>query len=64
MGILVRESLPAGIPVTVSHGYGELNGTVRHSLHVIDATFIGVEFDEVTKNSILHLKPELLVHKP
>ena len=64
MGILVREFLPAGIPVTVSHGSGELNGTVRHSSQVIDATFIGVEFDEPTKNSIQHFKPELLVHKP
>lgn len=64
MGILVQESLPVGIPVTVSYGYGELKGTVRHSLQVIDATFIGMEFDEITKNSIRHLKPERLLHKP
>jgi hypothetical protein len=64
MGILVHEFLPVGIPVTVSYGYGELNGTVRHSSQLIDATFIGIEFDEITKNSILHLKPELLIREP
>lgn len=61
MGILVHDALPVGTPVTVSYGYGELTGTVRHSSQLIDATFIGVEFDETSKNSILHFQPELLI---
>ena len=64
VGILVRESLPIGIPVTISHGHGEWNGIVRHSSQLIDATFIGVEFNETTKNSVIHFKPEVLSRKP
>jgi hypothetical protein len=63
MGILVHDALPVGTPVTVSYGYGELTGIVRHSSELIDATFIGIEFDEASKNSILHFLPELLIRE-
>jgi PilZ domain len=63
MGILIHDALPVGTPVTVSYGYGELTGTVRHSSQLIDATFIGIEFDEASKNSILHFQPELLIRE-
>ncbi len=63
MGILVQEPLPVGAPISISYGYGELGGTVRHSAQVPDGTLIGVEFDEASKNSILHFQPELLIRE-
>jgi PilZ domain len=63
MGVLVYDALPVGTPVTISYGYGELSGAVRHSSEVIDGTLIGIEFDEASKNSTLHIQPELLIRE-
>jgi hypothetical protein len=64
MGILVHDALPVGTPVTITYGYGQLSGTVRHSSELIEGVFIGIEFDEFSKNSTLHFQPELLIYGP
>jgi hypothetical protein len=63
MGILVYDDLPVGTPVTVTYGYGELRGVVRHSSARNRCIFIGIEFDELSRNSMLHFQPELLIRE-
>jgi hypothetical protein len=63
MSILVYDDMPHGTVVTVTYGYAELGGTVRHSSRRHNGIFIGVEFDELSKNSILHFQPELLIRE-
>ena len=63
MGILVYDDLPVGTPITVTYGYGELGGTIRHSSTRDHGVFIGIEFDEVSRNSKLHFQPELLIRE-
>jgi PilZ domain-containing protein len=63
MGILVHDDLPVGTPVTVTYGYGELGGIIRHSSARNPGVFIGIEFDEFSKNSMLHFQPELLIRE-
>jgi hypothetical protein len=61
MGLLVYDDLPVGTPVTVTYGYGELRAVVRHSSNRDHGIFIGIEFDEFSRNSMLHFQPELLI---
>ena len=63
MGILVHDDLPVGTPITVTYGYGELGGIVKHSAPKDHGVFIGIEFDEVSRNSMLHFQPELLIRE-
>jgi PilZ domain len=63
MGILVYDDLPVGTPVCVTYGHGELSGIVRHSSAKDHGIFIGIEFDEFSRNSILHFQPELLIRE-
>jgi hypothetical protein len=63
MGILVYDDLPVGTPVTVTYGYGEVSGIVRHSSPREHGRFIGIEFDEFSKDSVVHFHPELLIRE-
>jgi hypothetical protein len=63
MGILVYDDLPLDTRVTVTYGFGELGGTVKHTSSRDPGIFVGIEFDEVSKNSILHFQPELLIRE-
>ena len=63
MGILVHDDLPVGTPITVTYGYGELSGIVRHSAPKDHGVFISIEFDELSRNSMLHFQPELLIRE-
>lgn len=63
MGVLLSHALPTGTVVTITYGEGELKGTVRHNSQLIDGQFVGIEFDEASKDSALHFQPELLIHE-
>lgn len=63
MGILVYDDVPLDTRVTVTYGFGELGGTVKHTSTRETGIFVGIEFDEVSKNSILHFQPELLIRE-
>lgn len=63
IGILVYDDLPVDTKVTVTYGFGELGGTVKHTSTRDAGILVGIEFDEVSRNSILHFQPELLIRE-
>jgi hypothetical protein len=63
MGVLLYDDLPVNTRVTVTYGFGELGGIVKHTSTRDTGIFVGIEFDEVSKNSIIHFQPELLIRE-
>jgi PilZ domain len=62
MGLIVQEDLPVGTSVTISYGEEEeLTGVVRHHSERAEGYFLGIEFEDSSKDSILHFHPDLLV---
>jgi hypothetical protein len=63
MGIRVDHPLPVGTSVTICYDSpnGMLTGTVRHHSKGLDGHFLGIELDGLSKDSMLHFQPELLV---
>ncbi len=62
LGLVVDHPLPPGTPVRIAYGEDSLlRGTVKHHSERDGNHYIGVEFDEDSRNSTLHFQPELLV---
>jgi PilZ domain len=62
MGVIVQNDLPVGTSVTISYEEEEeLTGVVRHHSEREEGYFLGIEFEDGNKDSILHFHPDLLV---
>jgi hypothetical protein len=62
MGVIVQNDLPVGTSVTISYGEeDELAGVVRYHSQTEEGYFLGIEFEDGSKDSILHFHPDLLV---
>jgi PilZ domain len=62
MGVIAQDDLPVGTSVTIAYGeQEELTGVVRHHSEREDGYFLGIEFEDSSKDSILHFHPDLLV---
>lgn len=62
LGVLVQEDLPVGTSVSISYeGEEELTGVVRHHSEREEGHWLGIEFEDSSKDSLLHFHPNLLV---
>lgn len=57
----VEHPIPAGTPIAILYGDGELLGTIRHCRHQDCGYFLGVELSENSRWSSQHYKPEHLL---
>ena len=62
MGVIVQHDLSVGTSVTISYEEDKnLTGVVRHHSEQAEGYFLGIEFEDGSKDSILHFHPDLVV---
>ena len=61
LGIIMDQTLPVHTKVTISYGEEELTAFVRHCHAHENGYFVGLEFDEESRNSTAHFQPDLLI---
>jgi hypothetical protein len=62
MGIIVQNDFSVGTSVIISYEEEEnLAGVVRHHSEREEGYFLGIEFEDSSKDSILYFHPDLLV---
>ena len=53
-GTIVDDAIPSGTTVAMTYGVSELTAVVRHCTVMEDGYFIGLEFVENSRASVLH----------
>ncbi len=61
LGVVMDQLLPLHTKVTISYGEEELTGVVRHCHALENGYFVGIEFDQESRNSTAHFQPDLLI---
>lgn len=61
MGVVISNPIAVGTTVTITYGEEDLVGIIRHQSPRDEGHLIGIEFEPSSRNSALHIDPDLLI---